>query len=253
MIIFSSLGITQKAHMPKLHIYKNEKETCEAFAEWLAETITECLTKNDKCTIAIAEGDIPKILFRILASKYAEKIDWSKVHLFEGDRRSVSNVINNSPLKEFIDQVPTPKEQIHTIPTNLFDEEAVQKYEDLLGIYFSTESTFDLAILSMGEDGSFLSLSPRDDENNQSSSRVIAVQNKEDNSHSITLSAPAINAAKVKALLVTGKRKENAVQQVLKGKYDPEKYPAQLIQTANKTVHWFFDEAAAAKLIRPTP
>ena len=253
MIIFSSLGITQKAQMPKLHIYKNEKETCEAFAEWLAETVSEHLTKNGKCTIAIAEGDTPKILFRILVSEYAEKIDWTKVHLFEGNRKLISNDFNNSPLKELIDQVPIPKKQIHTIPTSLPNEEAVQKYEDLLGIYFSAEPTFDLALLSMDEDGSFLSLSPGDDENNQSSCRVIAVQNKEDNSYSITLSARAINTAEVKAFLVTGKRKENAVHQVLKGKYDPEKYPAQLIQTANKTVHWFFDEAAAAKLIRPAP
>ncbi|MCW3107586.1 MAG: 6-phosphogluconolactonase, partial [Segetibacter sp.] len=40
--------------MPKLHIYKNEKETCYAFAEWLAELVKETLNRQDRFTIALS-------------------------------------------------------------------------------------------------------------------------------------------------------------------------------------------------------
>ncbi|HEX8461056.1 MAG TPA: 6-phosphogluconolactonase [Segetibacter sp.] len=239
--------------MPKLHIFKNEKETCQAFAGWLAGTISEALVNNEKFTIAIAQGDIPAMLYKILATEYADKIEWSKVHVFAANHRLVSNVSSDTTFNDFTTQLSIPKEQVHNIPTNLSHEEAIAKYEALLQQYFDGEPAFDLAILSMGEDGSFLSFHAGDDDNNVLVSNIVAIQNKVDNTYSITLTKQAINAAKMKAFLVTGKKKEDAVQQVLNGKYDPEKYPAQLIVTTDKTVHWFFDEAAAAKLIKPTP
>jgi 6-phosphogluconolactonase len=79
------------------------------------------------------------------------------------------------------------------------------------------------------------------------------VYNKEEDVYRITLTSPVINASKQTAFLITGKNKQDAVQYALKGKYDPEKHPAQLIQTAHNPIHWFMDEGAAGKLIRLTP
>lgn len=242
--------------MPKLHIYKNEKETCYAFAEWLAELVKETLNRQDRFTIALSGGDTPKLLYKILATDYVSKIDWSRIHIFWGDERfvSFSDEKNNSriALKMFIDHVPVPKNQVNVIKTDIAPEESAKQYENLLHTYFEdNQSTFDLVILGMGEQGNLLSLFPYAEENNHRDAWVIPVYDKQEDLFKITLTIPAINAASVKAFLVTGKRKEDVVQRVLKGKYEPEKYPAQLIVTTNNPVYWFLDEGAAAKLIKP--
>lgn len=242
--------------MPKLHIYKNEKETCYAFAEWLAEVINDTLQKQERFTVALSRGDIPKLLYKILATDYVNEIDWSRIHVFRADESLVSYPDEKSnpaiDLKMCIDQVPVPKSQVHNIDTKIAPEEAAKQYENLLQSYFKdNETTFDLVILGMGEQGNLLSLFPDGEEKNHNDGWVMPVYDKQEDLYKVTLTISAINAAAVKAFLVTGKKKEDVVQQVLKGKYDPERFPAQLVVTANKQVHWFLDEGAAGKLIRP--
>lgn len=241
--------------MPKLHIYKNEKETCNAFAEWFAEQVNNTLKVHPRFTVALSGGETPKLFYRILASNYKDKIDWSKLHIFWGDEKFlVSSDVNSNAVmasKILFEHVSIQKEQIHVIRTDISPSESARNYENLLHKYFeNTEVTFDLVILGMGKDGNTLSLFPGNDENNEKFAWVIPVYNKEEDLFRITLTSPVINASNVKAFLITGKNKQDAVQQALKGKYDPEKYPAQLIQTVNKTVHWFLDESAAGKLIK---
>lgn len=244
--------------MPKLHLYKNEKETCNAFAEWFAEEVTNTLKSNERFTVAFSGGDTPKLFYKILAADYSDKIDWSKIHIFWGDEKFVSSSVNTSNAemaeKALFEHVPIPKEQIHIIRTNLSPEESARQYENLLHSYFDNKpTTFDLAILGMGKNGNTLSLFPGNNENNTKNAWVIPVYNKQEDIYRVTLTSPVINASNETAFLITGKSKQDAVQHALKGKYDPEKYPAQLIQTIDKPVHWFLDEGAAGKLIRLIP
>lgn len=243
--------------MPKLHIYKTEKETYNAFADWLTHLVKETLIEKDKFTIALSGTDISKQLYKVLEAEYADKIDWSKVHVFGEDEKLVSLSDERdaaaSALKIFADHVHLPQDQIHSIKTIADPEEAAKQYESLLQSYFSgKENTFDLVILGISEEGNLLSLVSNNEENNYGNAWVIPVYDKHEDLYKISLTIEAINASSVKAFLVTGKRKDEIVQQVLKGKYEPEKYPAQLIITTNQSVHWFLDESAASKLIRPS-
>ncbi len=244
--------------MPKLHIYKNEKETCNAFAEWFTALVTNTLNLQGRFTVAFSGGDTPKQFYKLLASNYANKIDWSKLHVFWGDEKFVSSPVDISNAgmaeKTLFEHVSIPKEQIHIIRTNIAPQDSARQYERLLHQYFDNrETTFDLAILGMGKNGNTLSLFPGNDENNEKKAWVIPVYNKEEDMYRITLTSPIINGSDVKAFLITGKSKQYAVENALKGKYDPERYPAQLIQPAHKSVHWFLDEGAAGKLIRLIP
>lgn len=244
--------------MPKLHIYKNEKETCNAFADWFTELVKTTLSVQERFTVAFSGGDTPKLFYKILAENYTDKIDWSKMHIFWGDEKFVSssNDISNANVAEktLFEHVLIPKGQINIIRTNINPQDSARQYENLLHQYFDGgQTTFDLAILGMGKNGNTLSLFPGNDVNNEKSAWVVPVYNKEEDLYRITLTSPVINASNETAFLVTGKSKRDAVEQALKGKYDPEKYPAQLIQTANKPVHWFLDEGAAGKLIRLIP
>ncbi len=70
--------------MPKLYIYKNEKETCNAFAEWFTEHVKNKLNVQERFTVAFSGGDTPKLFYKILANNYTNKIDWSKMDIFWG-------------------------------------------------------------------------------------------------------------------------------------------------------------------------
>jgi 6-phosphogluconolactonase len=58
-----------------------------------------------------------------------------------------------------------------------------------------------------------------------------------------------VNKASSIAFLVSGPGKADALNEVLRGKFNPEKYPSQLIKPENGQLHWFVDEQAAANII----
>jgi 6-phosphogluconolactonase len=198
-------------------------------------------------------------LYKILAADFIDKIDWKKVHVFWGDERMVSfsHEKNNAriAINAFINEVGIPDEQVHIIPTEKSSPtESAEQYEKVLKEYFKDQdTTFDLFLLGMSEDGSILSLQPGNSEITERGSWVIPLFNTDEQLWRITLTTPVVNSSAVIAFLITGKRKEDVVQQVLNGKYDPERYPAQLIQPINKPLLWFLDESSAAKIIKPAP
>jgi len=53
-------------------------------------------------------------------------------------------------------------------------------------------------------------------------------------------------AAKHTVFLVTGDDKKEALRSVVRGEYDPMKYPAQIGTRPGRDVVWFLDQAAAA-------
>ncbi|MGI8636630.1 MAG: 6-phosphogluconolactonase [Segetibacter sp.] len=145
------------------------------------------------------------------------------------------------------------KNNFYLVRTDISPQESCQQYEDLLHQYFEDrQKTFDLVILGMGEQGDLVSLLSCTEENTLRNEWVVLVYDKQEDIFKVTVTVSAINAASSKAFLVRGRSKEDVVQRVLKGKYEPEKYPAQLIVTNNEPVHWFLDEGASTKLIRPT-
>ena len=242
--------------MRKLHIYKSEKETCYAFAKWLVELIKETLDKQDTFTLSLSSGDIPKLFFKILAADFATEIDWSRIHIFSGDEKFVSFSNNknssSSAINILCEGLPIVKEQFHTIRTDISPQKSCEEYEALLRKYLKdSNQTFDLVILGMDEQGDVPSLLSQTEETIHRDEWVLPVYDKEEDIYRVALTMSAINASSVKAFLVTGKKKEDIVEKVLKGKYEPEKYPAQLIDSSNKPVHWFLDEGAATKLIKP--
>ena len=63
----------------------------------------------------------------------------------------------------------------------------------------------------------------------------------------ITLTAPT-NAAACVIFLVEGSNKAAAVFHILEGEYNPNSYPAQIIQPFKSELQWWIDEGAAADL-----
>jgi 6-phosphogluconolactonase len=241
--------------MNTFHIYKNEKEVCREMAEWITGVVNTTLQTQDTFMLALLGGKTAGVLYKALADEFKDKADWSKVHFFWGDERMVpsTNEQSNTRLatESLLHPLGVPEENVHRIETDGDPVFIAAKYERELRKFITDDRSFDLTLLGLEEDGHTLALFPYKEENFEKEAMVIPVLNDFDKIYRITLTTPVVNASVITAFLVTGKNKADALQHVMKGKYEPERFPAQLIQPTNKALHWFLDENAAAKLVKP--
>lgn len=236
----------------QVHIFKDDNETCNALAAWITELIEKTLTVKEKFTIALSGGETPKKLYQVLgAQPYNEKIKWNRLEIFWGDERFVpfDDEQNNAKMAydNLLSKVNIPAEQIHKIWTDITPEGSAKQYEKILHQFFDDkQTTFDLTLLGMGDDGHTLSLFPGSEILNGDQSWVNAVNSKEKGER-ITLMPGIVNRSSAISFLITGEKKAKVLQEIFDN-VDNKKYPAQLIQPANGELHWFLDEAAAKYL-----
>lgn len=237
----------------QLHIYKDADKTCNALAEWIVELISKTLEVKENFTWALSGGETPKKLYQILASdSYKEKINWSRIIIFWGDDRVVPFTDERSNAKmaydSLLDHVAIPSTQIHNIWTDILPDESAKQYDKLLHQFFNDkETTFDLALLGMGDDGHTLSLFPGSKIIDDGLCWVKADNKEQKGMKRITLMPSVINRSAAVVFLVTGKNKSNVLQEVIENSAE-QKFPAQLIKPANGELHWFLDEEASAYL-----
>jgi len=237
----------------KLHVFKDPEAVSMAAAEWIIDYVQQVSQKQPRFTWLLSGGNTPKQLYHLLATdRFSNKVDWKKIHIFFGDERVVpfEDERNNGKMtaESLLNHVNVPAEQIHFIDTVQDPTLSATAYENLLHDYFTETTSFDLALLGMGEDGHTLSLFPHSSLIYGQHNWVNAVYVAAQQMHRVTLMPGIVNSSARIAFLVTGKSKAPALKQVLQGKYQPEEYPAQLIQPFNRELHWFLDEAAASAL-----
>lgn len=238
----------------KVHIYKDPHKVSEALAQWISDRIEEVLSKQEFCTLVLSGGETPKPLYEILATKeFQKKINWQRVHIFWGDERVVpSNDSRNNAKNAYdllIDHIDIPAKQVHIMRTDIEPNFAVDAYRALLHEFFdNTSQTFDLVLLGMGNDGHTLSLFPGSKIIEEHTHWVNSVYNSKKGMSRITLMPILINRAARIAFLVEGSKKAGVLKEVLEGKYQPTKLPAQIIKPTDGELHWFLDEAAAKDL-----
>jgi 6-phosphogluconolactonase len=238
----------------QLHIYKDPDELSKAAAKWIADHISNTLKKQDRFVIALSGGSTPQKLHTMLAaSPYKEQIDWGKLHIFWGDERAVPFEDNRNNAKmayhTLLNQVPVPAAQIHVMRTDIDPLVSAKEYEGILHGYFdNTVHSFDLVLLGMGDDGHTLSLFPGTEVVHEKQKWVTAFFLESQDMYRITLTAPIVNQSGCVIFLTNGVAKAPALKEVLQGKFNPDKYPSQIIQPAKGALHWFIDEAAAVQL-----
>ncbi|MBC8152313.1 MAG: 6-phosphogluconolactonase, partial [Bacteroidetes bacterium] len=110
------------------------------------------------------------------------------------------------------------------------------------------DTTFDLALMGMGDDGHTLSLFPGTPVINEAEAWTSAFFLPEQDMYRLTVTAPLVNRSAAVAFLVAGNTKARALREVLKGDYQPDLYPSQVIKPVDGNLHWFIDEAAAGML-----
>ncbi|MEO6914956.1 MAG: 6-phosphogluconolactonase [Chitinophagaceae bacterium] len=239
----------------QLHISNDADELAGNVADWIIELIAKTLETNDRFTIALSGGSTPKKLHLLLASPgYRENVQWEKLHFFWGDERAVpfSDDRNNAKMafETLLDKVPVNRDNIYIMRTDIPPEESAAEYNRLLHEYFDGHPfSFDLVLLGMGDDGHTLSLFPGTGIVHETSVMAKAFYLDAQQMFRISLTAPIVNESTHIAFLVAGTSKAHALKEVLKGEFNPDKYPSQMIRPVNGELHWFLDKAAAADII----
>ncbi len=106
----------------------------------------------------------------------------------------------------------------------------------------------DHILLGMGDDGHTASLFPGTEALHETRLWVASNWVEKLGAWRVTLTAPAINAARCVTFLVNGATKAERLREVLKGERDPARLPSQLIRPSDGLLEWFVDHEAAARL-----
>lgn len=237
-----------------LHVYKTPDEVSHALAEWITTNIETTLQKQDRFTFVLTGGNSPKQLYELLAAApYRDRINWSKLHIFWGDERAVpfDDSRNNAKMtyEHLLNKVPVVPEQVHIMDTTLSPDNSAKAYETILHGYFPKEgTTFDLVLNGMGDDGHTLSLFPHTPVIHEKNAWVTSFYLGAQQMYRITLTAPIVNRARKVAFITFGANKANALYEVLRGEFNVDQFPSQIIQPESGQLHWFVDEAAASKV-----
>src|SRR5262245_7444356 len=161
-------------------------------AEWLAEAIRQALARGGRCSFALSGGKTVGPIYRALA---AMPVPWERVDFYFADERCVppDHLESNYFLAEetLFRPAGVKPEQVHRMEGEREDREAAARdYEALL------PPALDLALLGMGEDGHTASLFPGLDAVKEQKRRVLAVVGPKPPPWRLTLTLPALNAAR---------------------------------------------------------
>ncbi len=186
-------------------------------AEAAVRTINESVQSNGSFSLALAGGNTPRTLYRLLSSQFRDRIPWTKVQVFWGDERYVPLDDPRSNYRmareSLLDAVPCPAENVHPMPTELRDPDvAARDYEKTLRGYFSKDwPRFDLVLLGIGEEGHTASLFPGSPALEETRRGVVAVKAPVEPPQRLTLTLPALTHAANVYFLVSGSNKAQAL------------------------------------------
>ena len=153
----------------KLKIFETPDEVAKTFAEDFQGTVEKIIFEKGNINISLSGGSTPKILFDILADRYSNKIDWTKVHLFWGDERCVPPDDEESNYgmtkKRLLNFIIIPEENVHRAKGEVEPEKEAVRYSSEIKTRIKSKNqngipVFDLMILGMGDDGHTASIFP---------------------------------------------------------------------------------------------
>jgi 6-phosphogluconolactonase len=195
-------------------------------------------------SIALTGGSTPRRAYELAAEL---EPDWSRATVWWGDERCVPPDDERSNFgmakAALLDRLAAPPREVHRILGELEPVEAAQLYErELRGV------TLDLVLLGIGPDGHTASLFPDAATLDEHERLVVAAEaGLQPFVARVTLTLPAIGAARRVVFLVTGPDKAGAVARAFG--HEPSKAtPASLARGQETTV--ILDDAAAEQLAR---
>ena len=236
---------------PNVRVHEDVRELAGAAARLFVQEAKAAMGETGRFAVALAGGSTPKATYETLASEYGSPsdLDWGNVHVFFGDERTVGPDHEDSNYRmaneALLSRVPVGS--VHRMRGELPPPEAASLYEEDLTTFFQGPPRLDLVMLGIGDDGHTASLFPRTPALDVTDRWAAENPVEKLGTTRLTLTAPAINAAKKVFFLVAGEGKAKALKEILEGDADPRDYPAKLVQPVDGPT-WLLDRSAAGSL-----
>jgi len=238
--------------MADVRVFASQSALNYALAEAVASTINSAVRARKKCSIALAGGNTPKRLYKLLATEFRKHVRWRQVYVFWGDERLVTPGTaqrNDRMAREMLlSHVPCPERHIHPMATRPKQSpvDAAREYEATMRQYFSDgRPRFDLVLLGLGAEGHTASLFPDSPALEERERWVCSVQVPATPSQRLTLTLPVFSQAANVFFLATGSAKARALRTALSPGADPKQCPAAAIRPVDGRVTWWADAPAA--------
>ncbi|MFV8269543.1 6-phosphogluconolactonase [Flavobacterium sp. GT2N3] len=234
-------------------IFNTKEEITAHAANMFVAAAQNAIQKRGRFLVAITGGSSPVLIYKLLATpQYKDKIDWENVFVFWGDERWVAldDARSNAKMsfEHLLNHVGIPKSNVFPMYKEGFSpEEYALEYEKLIKSFTGANGQFDLILLGMGDDGHTASLFPGEVVLHENDKWVSAYYLESQSLYRITLTASFINRAKEIVVITFGESKAHALNEVLYGDYNPEKYPMQLIKPLDGKLLFLTDQAAINK------
>ena len=222
--------------------------------DFIAREAADAIARRGRFSIALSGGNTPKPVYARLAA--VPGLDWRRVLVFFGDERCVPPDDSRSNYAmaraAMLDHIPIPPENVHRMRGEDPPRAAAEAYADELSKALGADVRLDLALQGLGDNGHTASLFPGLAAIDETTRSVVAAYVEVVGMWRLTLTPPAINAARRVVFLVSGAGKAEVLHRVLQGPRDPVVLPAQIVRPVDSRVLWLLDAAAAAKL-EPAP
>lgn len=221
--------------------------------------------------LALTGGSSASALYAVLRSDpRARRVDWSRVHIWQGDERFVSSADPASnwgqALREWL-SVPgdagVPSDRFHPVPV---DEALAGGHgPDWAAARYSIEverhmprreglPALDVLLLGVGDDGHILSAFPEGEALRPDAPTVMAVPapaHIAPHVPRVTLAPRLLEATGLIVLMVPGATKRDVVATCFGPRWDPLRVPAQVALRPNAV--WLVDRACTTGLLRSQP
>jgi 6-phosphogluconolactonase len=246
---------------PIIDIQRDPEQLALAASERIIQSANEVIRARGRFTLVLSGGSTPEKTYAHLSSPQREsRIDWSKTYLFFGDERVVPHDDARSNYhmakRSLLDKIPIPADHVFPIPTDkISPAENAVAYAQSLAKFFGIPidgkpPRFDLILLGLGDDGHTASLFPEADALKENRAWVTwsppgTLPPPVDR---VTLTFPALHAAREVLFLVAGANKAAPLREVVEGHAPPERRPAAGIVLTDGKVAWLIDKAAARLL-----
>jgi 6-phosphogluconolactonase len=243
---------------PIVESYADSAALVAAAGDRLVGAITDAIDKRGRAQIVLTGGGTGVGLLKRVG-ELADKIDWSRVHLYWGDDRFVpadDDERNEKQAREaLINHIDIPAANVHAMSPSGGDfgddlDAAALDYDHVLAANADDGQPapdFDVHLLGMGPEGHINSLFPETPAVRETDRLVVGVPDSpKPPSRRITLTLPAIQRSREVWLVVSGAAKADAVAAAIGGA-DPVDVPSAGAVGREATV-WLLDEDAASKL-----
>lgn len=237
----------------EVKIYSDSKKVVKAIAREIFNLTIS--SSQERFNILLSGGYTPSELFRKITKKYAESIEWERIHFWWGDERCVSPDNENSNFKQandfLLSQIIIPAENIHRIKGENNPEEEALRYALEIKEYINFRGenpVFDLVLLGLGEDGHTASIFPDELELFEDERICAVTRHPLTGQKRITITGRVLNNANRVFFMVTGANKAQRISEIMNDDEAAKLLPAYYISPNNGELIWFIDDAAAQKI-----